>query len=337
MDNRSHLVQDFHLHKILFVFSILFSVLFAGCNASSPPDNNTNQTGLIAASILPIADWCRQITPDSIEVITIVPNNQNPHVYEPNVADMKRLSNANFIVCLGYGFDDWIQRTLSNLSNEDTPVLILENAEQESVHMTEDLHEHNHEHDHDHEGDHHHHEHNPHLWLDPVWAQEAVQIISNHLQEVFPDHSDEIEQKTQNYLLQLAQLHLKINQTLSELPHKSYVGYHGAFIPFSERYNLNEIATIEPWVGNEPSVEQIKKIVDALQSLEQPVIYIEPQLNPQKAKVLAEEVNSPVLVLDPIGDSTNPERDTYLELMNYNLNSFVEGLSGKNNSEDGSQ
>ncbi len=200
----------------LISFSVaLFTIfLLSSCIDQDQPSLDSD-TIRIAASIFPLADWCKNITPDSAQVFTLIPPNQSPHLFEPGISDSKKLHRAGFVVRMGYGFDDWIQPLIQNTQNNNTKVLILEQAESASVHDPSiEQNQNSSEHGRSHEN-------NPHLWLDPVWAQDAVRMISQHLKNQYPDQSEEIETRTEEYLLKLFELHQEISQTLQSLPIKN--------------------------------------------------------------------------------------------------------------------
>ena len=54
-----------------------------------------------------------------------------------------------------------------------------------------------------------------------------------------------------------------------------------------------------------------------------PAILVEPQLSPRVAQALAAELGATTVVVDPNGDPTDPERDTYDELMRWNARAFA--------------
>ena len=234
-----------------------------------------------------------------------------------------RSAMRKLVVRIGYGFDDWMNRLIQSTRKENTGVLVL--AELLAADFPPLDAEHPHAED-EHTGHSHHHV-NPHYWLDPVWAQKAVQVLSTQLMDVYPEQALVIEERTQAYLQELQQLHEDYASTIALFPYRSYVGYHEAFRHVAERYGLNEAATIEPWVGKEPSVNHIKEIVQVLQNMENPVIYIEPQLSGKAAEVLSQETRAKVLYLDPLGSPDVSDRNTYLKMMRFNLESLKEGLS----------
>jgi zinc transport system substrate-binding protein len=60
-----------------------------------------------------------------------------------------------------------------------------------------------------------------------------------------------------------------------------------------------------------------------------PAILIEPQLSPRIAEVIAAEFGGGTVLVDPLGDPTEPARSTYEELMRFNARAFAKALGGK--------
>jgi len=295
-----------HSPLIKGVLLILVLGLGSACSEKTAPE-----TMLISATIFPLADWCRNIAPPEARVVCLIAPNVSPHTFEPGIREAKELSRSRLVVCVGKNFDGWVEPLIRGAQGKNTEILNLIEMEREEVH---DLQNQNPDRSslHPHEDD------------DP---EGAILKISERLKQIWPEQSEIIEKRAQEYLLQLRDLHLEITKTVAEFKYKSYVGFHGSLIPFARRYGLTETASIEPWAGKEPSLDQAKRIVEILRGMEHPVIFVEPQLNKKAASVFAEEVGCPVLELDPLGDPNQPERNSYVKMMRYNLESLKKGLS----------
>jgi zinc transport system substrate-binding protein len=296
--------------RYFLLFGIL--LLFSGCAQELPTNNK-----IIAATIFPMADWCRNMVPPEVEVQCLIPPNISPHTFEPGIREAKTLSRAQLAVCIGKHFDGWVEPLIRGTQGNSVEILNLIELETGEVHYFTQPHAHEDDDP----------VHNPHLWVDPIWAQEAILKISERLKQLWPDQAAVLDSRTQDYLFQLRELHLEISRTINEFKYKKYVGFHGSFVPFAHRYGLEEVLSIEPWAGKEPSVEYAKQVVETLRKMEHPVIFVEPQLDRKVAKVFAEEAKCPVLVMDPLGDPHQPDRNSYINLMRYNLKSLKQGLS----------
>jgi len=64
----------------------------------------------------------------------------------------------------------------------------------------------------------------------------------------------------------------------------------------------------------------LKRIVEDIGKFKIKAVFSEPQLSAKAATAIAEEANVRVLMLDPLGGEGIPGRDSYLDLMRYNLN-----------------
>ena len=67
----------------------------------------------------------------------------------------------------------------------------------------------------------------------------------------------------------------------------------------------------------------ITRIVHIVRSMPKPVIFCEPQLSDKMARVIAHEIGAPVDILDPLGTPDDPERDTYIKLMKFNVETLA--------------
>ena len=271
---------------------------------------------LVAATIFPLADWCKILAPAGTDVMCVIPPNHDHHIFDPSIQDAKKLSRARCAIGIGLGFDNWIQPLIQGAAGGEIPILLLGQTNRSDdyaytpgeavpAHFSQN---------------------NPHLWLDPIWAQEAVMAISQELQSVFPEDRAGIEERTLNYQSQLRDLHFRVAETINRLHYKQFVGDHSAFYHFCMRYGLEEIASLEPWPGKELSILERKQLIDRLRDLEHPVIFMEPLSNDPSARLLAEEVPCSLYELDPIGNPTIAGRNSYLNFMRFNLHSLEKGL-----------
>ncbi len=305
-----HIYHNF-LKKATLTIFFIFAGFYATINHAQS-DSDPEIT--VAASILPLADWCRNIVPPQTNVVCLLPN---PGLFpELNIQIAKQINKSRLVVCLGYGADDWIQSWNSNTGRNKTDFLVIEANKAQVVHDME-----------------------PHtqsaagmmnltpLWLDPIWAQEAILILSQKLIELMPEQETIIDQNTQNYLVQLKNLHMELTEAVNRLPHKSYICFNGTFHPFAQRYGLNEVAHLSVSDSFNMDVFQYKNLWDQLSKMKNPVIFVNTQFRGKNAENLAKKLNCSVYGLDPFGSLSLPERDTYAEMIRYNLQMFEKGLS----------
>jgi zinc transport system substrate-binding protein len=316
------------LHTKLFpVFCFLFSVLMAlagntAANAEKIP---------VVASIVPLADFCRQLGGDRLQVQALIPPGASPHVFEPPPSVIARAAQARLFVYTGAGMEPWAAKLLKSQGTENLEVveavqgipLIKEAGEHHHDEAAEEEHHHHHpasglaKAHKDHEG-HSHEAGNPHVWLDPVLAQDICRRISAALIRLDPGHRRDYETRLQHYLQELASLDQEIQKRVAAFRVREFVCFHPSFSYFARRYGLKEAGVIELSPGREPTPRHLQKIVAAIKHYGIKVVFAEPQLNPRVANVIAREAGAKVLLLDPVGGRP-PYGENYLKLMRYNL------------------
>jgi len=295
----------------------------------------------VVASIVPLADFCRQLGGDRVEVRALIPPGASPHVFEPPPSVVARAAKARLFVYIGGGLEPWAEKLLRSRSAEKLEVveavhglsLITEAGEQHQEAMAGKKSHVNKGHKDDHakekaHDDHHGHGHevgNPHVWLDPVLARDICRRISDALIRLDPGNRQDYESRRDRYLKELAALHQEMEKRISAFRLKEFVCFHPAFSYLARRYNLTEAGVIELSPGREPTPRHLQKIVKAIKKYGIKVVFAEPQLNPRVAEVIAREAGAKVLLIDPVGGSP-PYGEDYLQLMRHNLSVMEEAM-----------
>jgi zinc transport system substrate-binding protein len=286
----------------------------------------------VAATILPLSDFCQKIGGDLVRVQVLTPPGASPHAFEPPPSIMARASQARVFVYIGAGLEPWATKLLGSRSPDN--LVVLEAAR--GIPLLGMTPHHHHPPaagagDHD---DHHpgqaatsgsHLAGNPHIWLDPVLAQEICRKIAAALIQADPGHRAHYEANLQSYLTALEALHQEIQQHARSWSHRDFVSFHPSFSYFARRYNIREVGTIEAAPGREPTPRHLQGLVAAIHRYGIKVVFAEPQLNPRVAEVIAQEAGVKVLRLDPIGGPP-PYGSDYLLLMRHNLAALDEAL-----------
>jgi zinc transport system substrate-binding protein len=305
---------------------LLIAGLGAGSVQSQPPKMR------VAASILPLADFCRQIGGDKVEVQVLIPPGASPHTFEPSPGVLTGLSRAQVLVYIGGGLEPWIDKFLKTLKDQK-PVVV---AATYGIELIKEIPEHvrggeapEQQHRHPQEsgggqGDRH-ADGNPHVWLDPMLAQDICRRIAAAFIVKDAGNQAVYEENLQNYLAKLTDLHQKTLAATAAFRLREFVGFHPSFTYFARGYNLKEVGIIEVAPGREPTPRALKNIIKAIHHYGIKVIFSEPQFSSRIAEVLAKEAGVSVLPLDPIGGRP-PYGDDYLKMMQYNVETMAKAM-----------
>ncbi len=82
----------------------------------------------------------------------------------------------------------------------------------------------------------------PHIWLDPVLAQDQVAVIRDALIEADPEGKDIYEENAKTFIEELQTLDQEYETALKDAENRAFVVQHQAFGYLADRYNLEQIA-----------------------------------------------------------------------------------------------
>jgi len=321
----------------VIMLTILFMWLLAGCDAGDDPAPGEEQPAIkVVATIYPLADIAEQLGGDKVEVTYLLPAGASPHTYEPTVEQARKIDQADLFLHVGADLDNWALK-LTDAAGEDLliadiseHVSLIEAAEYERLEDEPDEHNHNNDnccgHGHN-DNDHDHGPGDPHYWLDPIIVRDSVlPAIHEKYVRLFPDHEDYFDQSYEEYGQELTALHEGIEDTVSGFNRRSFIAFHSAWQYFARRYELEELAVIARFPGQEPSAGWVAELVELIKTENIGAIFTEPQFSPELAERIAEESGTEVFVVDPLGGEGLEDRESYLEMMKYNLSVFRKAM-----------
>ena len=286
------------------IAAAMILLLAAGC-ARAP--QRPSERILVAASIAPLYYFSKQIGGAHVDVHLLVPPGANAHTYQLRPDQMKALSRAKVLVLNGIGLEYWADKAVGAADNPDLVViktaegLPLEDAVHDAAHPRG----------------------NPHVWLDPVFAGQQVEMIRDAFIEADPTHTSDYKAGADRVIRRLRALDTEIRDEVKTFRSRSFVSFHPAWVYFANRYGLTEAASIEESPGKEPSPTRLREVVETAKRLRAKAIFAEPQSSPKAAEVVAEEVGAKVLFLDPLG---RPPSYSYFDMMRRNVSEMAKAL-----------
>jgi zinc transport system substrate-binding protein len=265
-------------------------------------------------------------------VQVLIPPGASPHTFEPSPGVLTGLAQAQVLVYVGGGLEPWIDRFLKTRKDQK-PVVV---AATHGIDLIKEIPEHvrggeapeqQHRHPQESGGGqgHTHAAGNPHVWLDPMLAQDICRRIAAAFIGKDPGNQAVYEENLQNYLAKLIDLHQKTLAATAAFRLREFVGFHPSFTYFARRYRLKEVGIIEVATCREPTPRAMQNIIQTIRQYGIKMIFSEPQFSPRIAEVLAKEAGVQVLLLDPIG-GRSPYNDNYIKLMQYNLAAMAQAM-----------
>ncbi len=328
--------------KHLGLAALLALLILSGVGAASAAPGAGETKLPVAASILPLGDFCQKIGGPQVSVTVLIPPGASPHVFEPSPAVVAEAVQARVFVYVGAGLDPWAERLVKSRPRpEDVRVVRAVDALPPGESLIRDVTPHRHQ-AHDHptqEGEErrgpkaqagvgharHSEDGNPHVWLDPVVAQNLCRLIAAALMSADPEHQALYQANLERCLTELEALHQEIQSQVATFRIREFVSFHPSFTYFARRYGLKEAGVIEMAPGREPTPGHLGRLIRDIKRYGVKAVFAEPQLNPRVAEVIAREAGVKVLVLDPLGGRP-PYGNDYLKLMRHNLTVMTQVL-----------
>jgi zinc/manganese transport system substrate-binding protein len=157
---------------------------------------------------------------------------------------------------------------------------------------------------------------NPHYMLDPVLAKTAVQNIYNALVGFAPQYREDFTRNRDAYLAKLDTKITEWERALEPVKGGKFVSYHEHWIYFAKRFGLVYFGTIELKPGIDPTPKHVENLIASMKAEHVGVVAREPQF-PEKVPSLVARQAGAKLVKLPIMPGGVPKTDTYIEMMDY--------------------
>jgi zinc transport system substrate-binding protein len=302
-------------------------MLFSLLKTYKLPSDETGKLSAVATTF-PIYDILRTVGGDQVDSSLLLAPGASPHSFELSPQKAKSLSDANLFIYNGLGLDSWASSmSLANTSKGaevrreldlSSHVNLLRFSDKEAVEVSEDDSQ-SHQEAHGREEDI-----DPHYWLDPINASLMAEAIAQELGELDPVNKDYYLNNASLFGRDLATKLTTWQSQINQLPSNKIIVFHDAWFYFANRFGIEIVGALEPFPGKSPSPKYLDQVSNLIKDNNISVLFIEPQLAPDLARALAQNLVSDIAILDPLGGVEG--RESYIELIDYSINTLVSSL-----------
>ncbi|MCR4726184.1 MAG: metal ABC transporter substrate-binding protein [Clostridia bacterium] len=342
---------------ICLICILLFAALsLAPLSACSKKDDGKIK---VVCTIFPVYDWAMNVIgdkKDDFSVTLLQDSGADLHSYQPTVADLAAIAEADVFVYVGGESDEWVEDALRSVKNKNMAALDLISILGDKALVEEIVegmqHDHDHDHDHededeDHDRDHededhdhededqdHDHDHeeeegelDEHVWLSLKNAEIFTQAIANAIMKADEENKETYSANAKNYIASLHALDQSYAAAIQASPRDTLL--FGDRFPFRylvEDYGLKYYAA---FVGcsaeSNASFETIRFLASKADELSLKVILkIENSKNEiaEGIKNASTAKNQSIMVLDSLQSANKKEYASgrnYLSVMESNL------------------
>jgi zinc transport system substrate-binding protein len=248
-----------------------------------------------------------------VTVTNITPSGVEPHDFEPSPQDVVTIESARVVVMSGTAVDAWASKLQSDLVNKGVVTVVA--AESVQLHSTASssgvrgI--------------------DPHFWQDPTLMIALARSVASTFAAEDPAHARDYSDRLAAFESTMTTLDHDVEVGLETCATRQVVVSHDAFRYLGDRYALEivPIAGISP--DEEPSPQQLAKIVEDIRRRHTSTVFFEPLVSSALAQTIAAEAKVSIATLDPIeGLSAEQIREhkNYSTIMRENLSALRAAL-----------
>jgi manganese transport system substrate-binding protein len=307
------------------LIAVVFGALLSGCMQttqqsqlpSNPTATDPAQTNkkVILTTFTVLADMARNVAGDRAIIESITKPGAEIHGYEVTPSDLARGQKANLILENGLNLERWATRFYNSLpkvphitlSAGSQPISIVEGAYQGKP--------------------------NPHAWMSPKNALIYVENIRKALTNLDPANAVTYDVNAKAYSEEIRSIDEKLKTAISAIPpDKRYiVSCEGAFSYIARDYGLKEVYIWAVNAEQQATPKQVEKVINTVRINKIPAVFCESTVSNKAQLQVAKESGAKfagvfyVDSLSPSGGSAS----TYLKLLEYNVDTLINGLQNK--------
>ena len=269
---------------------------------------------VILTTFTVLADMAQNVAGDKAIVESITKTGAEIHGYEPTPSDLVRGQDDDLILENGLNLERWADRFYNSLpkvahltlSEGVQPVSIADDAYQGKP--------------------------NPHAWMSPQNALIYVENIRKALGKLDPVNAATYDANAKTYSQKILVIDAKLKQSIAVIPpDKRYiVSCEGAFSYIARDYGLKEVYIWSVNAEQQATPKQIEKVINTVKANQIPAVFCESTISNKAQLQVAKETGAKfagVFFVDSLSPPDGPA-STYLQLLEYNVNTLIKGLQG---------
>jgi manganese/iron transport system substrate-binding protein len=328
-----------------FTLLVLMSFTVVACNApqnqsvspsteatatpAQAQDQKAQNKLLVVTTVAPLTNIVSNIAGDRLRVQGIIPEGTDSHTFEPRPSDADILSKANLVIVNGLHLESPTEKLAKASKPKDTKIYELGGN---TITQEQWLFDFSFPKE---KGDP-----NPHLWVNPKYAEAYAKLAAQQLTALDPAGKDYYATNLKNYLQRLDTLDKTTREIVASIPAKNrkLLTYHDSWAYWAREYGFQVIGAIQPSDFKEPSAQDVAKLIDQIRQVGVPAIFgsevypskVEEQIA-REAKVKTANTADDELPGQGSAnaiENTNPEH-TYIGMMVNNMRIIAENLGGK--------
>ncbi len=308
--------------NVLQVMSGLLAVVLAATAAHPAGLASTDDRYRIVCTTGMVADVVRAVAGDHAEVIGLLGEGVDPHLYKPTRTDIATLMNADIIFYNGLLLEGKMSDSLIRAATAGKKVhAVTELLDEQYLLEPEDFEGH----------------YDPHVWMDPdAWAK-TIDVVRERLAAHDATNAAAYTANADAYAAKLRDLSAYADKVLATVPadRRVLITAHDAFNYFGRRFDFEVVGIQGISTDSEAGVRHIESLVNMIVARKIPGVFVESTVADRHVKALiagAKARGHTVVIAgelfsDAMGKPGTYE-GTYIGMIDHNVTMIARGLGG---------
>ena len=312
-----------HARTAAIFASLSLAALGLSCSNDNAATSNpaTDTADVIVATTAPapelptvvvtysvLAAVVSELVEGSANVVTLIPDGQDPHDFEPSAKDLETINNAALVVANGLDLEEGLDEALANAQQAGVNMFYVadhvtvldivdvnDHSDHGHVHRGADA-SHSDDEDGDEHSDEHSHSQDPHVWLSPHTVREALPALAKAASDALNVDLAAAQLALDN---ELAALDIELLLLFSAIDNCQLVTGHNELGYFVDRYGCTVVAAIisSTSTNAEASARNTEFVIDVIKTHSAKVIFTSLGTNPKTAEQVAKEADAQLVTI----------------------------------------
>ena len=269
------------------VFVRILALLASLCGLAQ--ESWAGEKPVVFVSIPPQAWLVKRLAGESVDVQTLLPPGANPHTFEPDARQVKKLAEASLYLTVGMPFE----AVLVGRAGRQNAALKVAGMDAGIAKIGAAAHDHGAGADHvcGEGGD-------PHIWLSPRLMCAMASNTVAALALALPQRREALAARLQAAVSEILAVDAAAHGTLASLRVKTWVAYHPSWSYFARDYGLTLLVIEQD--GKAPAARHLAEVIGQARAAGVKLVCAEPQYDKRSAQTLADQLGARLEMIDPL-------------------------------------
>ena len=283
----------------------------------APAGAKTETCKNVIATIAQIGQPLAEIAGGKADVITLIGDGVDPHLYRLTRSDVAKINRADIVFYNGLHLEAQMIDMLRRFAARKPVIGIADTLKSKNLLPWDDK------------------THDPHVWMDPsLWAQ-ALQAAVDALTKYDPENADTYRANAAVYFSKIYALDTSTRTAVAKIPaaSRALVTAHDAFGYFGRAYAIDVLAIQGVSTESEAGIRKIEALVDILVQRKISAVFVETTVSTRNVRALIEGASARGHTVRIGGslfsDAMGPHgghNGTYIGMFDQKVNTIVRAL-----------